>query len=149
MFKQKIRFVLIAGSLVLGTLGMLIFSPAASAEPPHQPMLDSTQVPPIIEPDGEGEKWAVEVFNDPKQDHDFLANFDVCFRYVGIDDMQGKYRWCVPAMNLHGIARMEGDQVFMHHIAAAGIQHSYAHWEVVSEDEGAGHWRYWRQPAAP
>lgn len=143
MFKQKIRSVLIAGSLVLGTLGILIFSPAASAVPPHDPMLDLSPF--------NGDKWEVRAFDDPNPAHNFLTSFEVCFQYQGNVGMQGEYIWwTLSPPFLYGIARKEGDQVFMHGVGVTSIQDIYAHWEVVSQNEGAGHFRYWywQQPPA-
>lgn len=153
MFKPKIRFALISGSLVLGTLGILIFSPTASAVPPYFPMLESSQYPLPANPsdiDKWGEWWQVDVFRDPSSDHSFLTSLKVCFQYKTEVMMQDEYIWCAPTYNWRGIARKEGDQVFMHNSIIKNLysQHNYAHWEVVSKDEedrdeGAGHWRFW------
>ncbi len=153
MFSKKTLPALAAGSLVLGALGTLAFSPMTYAEPPHNPNLTAPYVG-TPDPEKPGDVWRIRAFRDANDEHLPAVNMDICAVYTGTYEFSppgthDMYRWyAISGMpgSGYGTATKEGDQVFMDGTSRYFFDYRhYMQWQLVSHDLGAGHWRMWRK----
>ena len=128
-------------------LGLICALPIVNATPMHSPVLTADNA------GKKGSLWAVEVFHDPHTTQSYLVPLQVCFQYIEdkinpfntappMVSTQDKYNWC-SSYGWDGFATKEGDQIFMNSSAKSSFL-SGVQWELSSKDEGAGHWRVWK-----
>ena len=130
-------------SIWLSSFALLFAVQSANASQMYKPTL--TQ---------EGNRWTITFHNDAASNHTRWATQGLCFYYVGNIGTHEVYHWVSDTYpDWNGIARKEGDQVFMHGDYANDVGHDSMDWELVTmvndwsqrPEYGAGHWKEWRE----